>query len=574
MNTANLEKHLNRFGVSALHSYQQETIEAILGGQNTFSVFPTGSGKSLCFQLPAVLRPDKVTVVVSPLIALMQDQVQGLRKKGISAVTLNYTVQGEDREQVYRAIERKEVSLVYVSPETMASTEFSRHFKADVALLAIDEGHCISTWGHSFRPNYLVLPSLIKKYGFSQVAVFTATATPLVREEVKQRLGLTSCIDIIREPIRENIAISVSAATTEDEKKRILAEVINSRDSSIIYCATRKTTIDLSTFIEREMGCASTFYHGGLSPDERTTSQDRFMKGDAKIICATNAFGMGIDKADIRLILHFDIPGSPESYVQEIGRAGRDGLLSAAVLCYLPSDLQLQMSFLSSQSPSTSRIDTTYRRMKQIQAEHNQKGETSSFPEIVREMYKVLPFEVVNASLGVLVSAQALVFSEGRCSFDDNAYSQLDKKNIAFRTRNDSLRLGFMKKWAESGDSSSQLLLDYMRGEVSLSNGEIQDLLFQTRKGLLELTRDSYQTATQCRDVLSGKSLDGAEIGRESNQIVKGSLPFLRYIKGHDYVTREFEWLEAAGFVSKNNFSTKGIRYKATEAGIAFLNEE
>jgi ATP-dependent DNA helicase RecQ len=334
---------LAHLGHSAFRAGQRDAVEAALAGRDALIVMPTGGGKSLCYQLPG-LASSRLTVVVSPLIALMADQCRRLAGDG-HPVVLVASGMGDDRNRdALDRVRDGRARIVYCSPERFGSTSFLDALAArEVDLMAIDEAHCVSEWGHDFRPDYLRLPRAIERLGRPAVMACTATATPGVEAEIADRLGLRDPLQVRSGFDRPNISFDTVTFEGKGSKARKLALLEHGLGRAenlpaIVYCGTRRDTEAVAESL-REAGVLAAAYHAGMEPDERASAQHRFMSGDAQVIAATNAFGMGIDKADVRSVWHWAIPTSVEAYYQEAGRAGRDGLPARAVLLAGRSDL-------------------------------------------------------------------------------------------------------------------------------------------------------------------------------------------------------------------------------------------
>ena len=332
-----LEILKNVFGHEEFRSLQEKIINHILNRQDALIVLPTGGGKSLCYQLPALVF-DGVTVVVSPLISLMQDQVMQLQQRGIHAVFLNSTLTHQEYVATMQRIKQGEVKLLYVAPETLMRPEILLMLdESNVACLAIDEAHCISQWGHDFRPEYRQLVSVRERFETAVCVALTATATPRVREDIKQSLKIQESNEFIASFDRENIFIAVEPKV--DLSKQTLEFLNAHRDESgIIYCQTKKQVESLSRELV-EHGISGLPYHADLDSEIRRQNQEAFINGDTRVIVATIAFGMGIDKEDVRFVLHVGLPKEPESYYQEIGRAGRDGNRAECLLLFSYGDV-------------------------------------------------------------------------------------------------------------------------------------------------------------------------------------------------------------------------------------------
>jgi ATP-dependent DNA helicase RecQ len=328
------------FGFAEFRAGQGEIIETILAGRDVLAVMPTGSGKSLCFQLPALMR-DGLTIVVSPLIALMRNQVAQLRSYGVAAASLNSSNDFDENRTILEQIARGELRLAYVAPERLARPETIALFKrAKVSLLAVDEAHCISQWGHDFRPEYLMLSTLQNELGGRQTVAFTATADAATRADIQSRLFREPPQVFVHGFDRPNLRLAMSA---RDNGRSQLKYFISRHrgESGIVYCASRKDTEDVAAYLRGE-GFNALHYHAGMEQGERARNQDKFLQEDGVIMAATIAFGMGIDKPDVRFVCHNNMPNNIESYYQEIGRAGRDGLPADTLTLFGTGDIALR----------------------------------------------------------------------------------------------------------------------------------------------------------------------------------------------------------------------------------------
>lgn len=325
------------FGFSSFRAHQEEIVTAILNGHDLFAALPTGGGKSLCYQLPSMLLPS-LTVVVSPLIALMEDQVAAARQMGIPAAFLNSSLDGEAAREVYRSISGGTIRLLYVSPERVALDRFRESLREwGVSLFAIDEAHCISEWGHEFRPEYRNLTVLREEFPEVPIAAFTATATPRVQDDVVAALRLSKPLTVRGNFDRREIFYRVR------KKERVLRQIVEFVDEhrgqpGIVYRATRKA-VDETVVALEDAGYSVRGYHAGLSDGERRDNQRAFVTDDVQVVVATIAFGMGIDKSNVRWVVHGDLPRSVEAYYQETGRAGRDGDDADTCLFYSRGDI-------------------------------------------------------------------------------------------------------------------------------------------------------------------------------------------------------------------------------------------
>ncbi len=337
------------FGFDAFRPGQQEACQAALDGRDVLVVMPTGSGKSLCYQLPALMRDD-LTIVVSPLVALMQDQVEALQARGLSdKIALVNAQQGLDANAgvLSRAV-AGDLRLLYVSPERFSSPGFlDRMRQARIGLFVVDEAHCVSQWGHDFRPDYFRLADAARHLDAGSIVASTATATPRVATDVVRRLGLRDPLRVATGFDRPNISFAV-ARPAPHEKRPLVAEALRGEDAlpAIVYAGTRAGAEEIAETLAAELGEEAVAYHAGLDRERRAVAQRRFLADDVRVIVATNAFGMGVDKANVRTVLHAGVPSSLEAYYQEAGRAGRDGRPARAVLLAENRDKALHVHFI------------------------------------------------------------------------------------------------------------------------------------------------------------------------------------------------------------------------------------
>jgi ATP-dependent DNA helicase RecQ len=337
------------FGMRRLRPGQREVIESVLARRDTLAIMPTGAGKSLCYQLPA-LQMKGTTVVVSPLIALMKDQADKLEERGVDAATLNSAFTKSEQAAAMRAIRAREADFVFTTPERMADPEFLRKLKESrIDLFVVDEAHCISQWGHDFRPAFGQLGAALRALGDPPLLALTATATQDVVDDIAEQLGRKRMHVINTGVYRPNLGFEVFQTTNESEKRQLLLEVVRSGGAGIVYVATIKTAKAIHAWL-LEQGEKAVLYHGRLPARERTQIQEAFMSGRARTMVATNAFGLGIDRQDIRYVVHYQLPGSLEAYYQEAGRAGRDGEEARCTLLYDHTDRRVQLFFARKRS--------------------------------------------------------------------------------------------------------------------------------------------------------------------------------------------------------------------------------
>ena len=368
-----LETH---FGFREFRYGQEEIVMALVEGRDALVVMPTGGGKSLCYQLPALIR-EGVTLVVSPLIALMKDQVDALERRGIPAGLVNSSQSLTEQRDRLNRLRRGELKILYVSPERFRAEGFRSALDGvNISLFAVDEAHCLSQWGHDFRPDYLRLGQALEEIGRPQVAAFTATATPTVRKDIVETLKLRDPFVSITGFERPNLSLRVHRYETTETRSRgkwradgkgglkawkfgRVEDVIRQWKTGIVYCSTRKNVEDVADQLAGK-SLKVIAYHGGMTDDARKRAQDGFISRNADVVVATNAFGMGIDRADVRFVIHFDVPGSIEAYYQEAGRAGRDGEQAVCELLFNFPDTETQKFFIDGNNPTSRQIRNVY----------------------------------------------------------------------------------------------------------------------------------------------------------------------------------------------------------------------
>jgi len=466
---------LERFGHESLRAGQADVIADIFAGKPVIAVMPTGAGKSLCYQLPAIVLGERggVTLVVSPLIALMKDQVDVLRARGIAAVALTSAAGAEEQREIIEGIRAGIFTLVYVAPERFRSARFIEALNATasrIALVAIDEAHCISEWGHDFRPDYRRLGQVIAQLKPPRLAAFTATATPEVRKDIAVQLGMKDARLHVRGFDRPNLYYAVTKVGGAADKTERVAELVRMREGGValVYAATRKNAEAYSQSL-RQSGMRSRVYHAGLEDEVREKAQDVFMAGQLDVIVATNAFGMGVDKSDIRLVVHADIPRSPEAYYQEAGRGGRDGKPTRCVLLFNHGDIRLQEFLIDSSFPSPELLRALWKLLK----DQPQLGKLARYDDdLEAKLRRELPGSPTNAAIG---SAIRILERHGMLTRDEEKlaatrptpglFPAFDVESLQRRAEIERRKLRMMVDYAYHPRCRRQYVLEYFGDE-------------------------------------------------------------------------------------------------------------
>ncbi|MGF1471591.1 MAG: RecQ family ATP-dependent DNA helicase [Rubrobacteraceae bacterium] len=355
------------FGFDSFRPGQEEVIRAVLEGRDTLAVMPTGGGKSLCYQVPALMQ-DSLTVIVSPLISLMKDQVDSLVQSAVTdAATLHSGLSPEERWEVQRKVRNGEIKMLYVAPERLRSLDFVLSLRrSGVGLFVVDEAHCISEWGHNFRPDYLFLPRAVRDLGSPPVLALTATATPRVREDILRSLRMRSPEVVVTSFNRPNLTYRVWETKKKEQKKdRILDVIRRTPPPGIVYATTRKECDDLAAELRRS-GVDAVSYHAGMGAEERSSVQERFMTDEVAVVVATVAFGMGVDKPNVRFVIHASVPGSLPAYLQESGRAGRDGEPSECVILYRGQDVGRRKRLIGLNAAGDDEVASFFRALSEF----------------------------------------------------------------------------------------------------------------------------------------------------------------------------------------------------------------
>jgi ATP-dependent DNA helicase RecQ len=466
-----LSRALAVFGHVTLRPGQAEVIGDILAGRPVIAVMPTGAGKSLCYQLPALVLGERgaVTLVISPLIALMKDQVDALHARGVPAVALTSAAGADEQREIIEGIRAGMYTLIYVAPERFRSPRFIDALRAmagRIGLVAIDEAHCISEWGHDFRPDYRRIGEVVRQLGAPRLAAFTATATPEVRRDIAHQLALETPQLHVRGFDRPNLHYAVERVGGGEDKSDKLVELVRTRESGValVYASTRKNAEKYAAAL-KVAGMRARVYHAGLEGFVRERAQDVFMAGEIDVIVATNAFGMGVDKSDIRLVVHADIPRSPEAYYQEAGRGGRDGKPTRCVLLFNHSDIKLQEFLIDASYPTTEVLRGLWKLLR----DRPQLGTlTRNEDELESRLRTQLGGDINGATMG---AAMRILERHGMLRRDDERivasrpdgphYPPLDVESLQRRAEVERSKLRTMIEYAYYARCRRQFVLEY-----------------------------------------------------------------------------------------------------------------
>lgn len=570
---AALEKY---FGFRGFLDGQAQVVSALLSGRDALVVMPTGGGKSLCFQLPALVMPG-VTLVVSPLIALMKDQVDGLLAKKVPATLINSTLSpAEQRERIAEMREGK-YKLVYVAPERFRSESFRRALRegVEISLFAVDEAHCLSQWGHDFRPDYLRLDTVLEELGRPQTAAFTATATPEVRADILKHLALRNPLECVRGFARPNLSLRIRQTERSADKYARLHEVIEQHGTGIVYCATRKKVEEVAEKLHSwKIPVAA--YHGGMVDAKRSEAQNAFLRREQNIVVATNAFGMGIDRPDVRFVVHFEVPGSVEAYYQEAGRAGRDGEAALCELFFNYADTRTQEFFIEGNNPGFGMIQEVYRALRDWSDERG---------EVVRTIADIAAATGSKNTMSVSSSLSLLARHGYLARFDVPGQRtrgtrllrsdvgaediEIDRESLLEKERRDRARLKSMIELAYSEACRQRWILDYFgekeaevcgncdrcfEGGTRGLRGAGADELLVARKALSGVARMSHKVGGEWQGRFGRGRVVQMLVGSRSKEILGARLDELStygILKswGAAYLHALFREFESAGLV-------------------------
>ena len=563
-----LEEH---FGFREFLEGQEHVIETILSGEDTLVIMPTGGGKSLCYQFPA-LALEGITIVVSPLIALMKDQVDALAEKKIPATFINSSLGQSEIDARTAAMQRGEYRLVYIAPERFKSDRFTRALAPlSIALFAVDEAHCISQWGHDFRPDYIRLKWALKELGQPQVIALTATATPEVRADIVEQLALgkfgrSEPQIFVSGFARHNLHLAVSSVKGKAAKFHRISEIIRQYKTGIVYCATRKNVEKVAA----ELGRSCIAYHGAMTPEQRNKAQTKFMNGDCDVAVATNAFGMGIDRADLRFVIHFDIPGSVEAYYQEAGRAGRDGEPARCEILFNYADVRTQEFFIEGANPTREIITSLYHTLTRL----CRRGPiTMSITDIAEEIPAAKNEMAVGSALFQLERAGFIQrdYESGKRTYTTGivepvkplAELAIDFERLDAKYQRDLAKLHKIIAYADHHDCRHNFILDYF-GDIDTAPHCVvcDNCLARTTSPSRPPTADeivTIQKALSCVARVNGRfgraRIAQTLVGSRSKEVVDARLDQLTTygllaVQGSDYVWALLDSLIRAGCIA------------------------
>jgi ATP-dependent DNA helicase RecQ len=543
------EKLQEVFGFEDFLDGQEVVIGEILLGRDGSVVMPTGGGKSLCYQLPALCR-EGVTLVVSPLIALMKDQVDALEERGVAVTLINSTLTWNEQKERLDGMKNGAYQLVYIAPERFRAGSFMNALRdVKIEMVAIDEAHCLSQWGHDFRPDYMRLGKALEDLGRPQCVALTATATPIVRDDIRGVLKLREPFESISGFERPNLSFTITPVEKVAQKYGRLKKVLAENKTGIVYCATRKKVEEVAETIH-SWGLNCIAYHGGMSDKEREETQNAFISRKADIAVATNAFGMGIDRSDVRFVVHFEIPGSVEAYYQEAGRAGRDGEASVCELLFNYADTRTQEFFIDGVNPGAGMIRDVYQFFLNDADENYESHRTL---DEVKDAIGAKNGMAVGAALGALMRGRWLerfdvpgMRAKGTRLLRPDVLTRdltLDEAALEEKERRDREKLEKMVQLCYANTCRQQWVLEYFGevdapvcGSCDVCRGEEnserraptdeEDLI--VRKFLSGVARMSRRTATGWEGIFGRGRIVQMLVGSKSQEVLRVRLHELK----------------------------------------------
>ena len=531
-----------KFGYESFNPGQVEVITRVLEGEDTLAILATGAGKSLCYQLPALML-DGTTIVVSPLIALMKDQLDMLAERGVtSTVALNSTLSEDQEFAAMARIASGQMKIVFVTPEKLEDDAFVSILQdLHVPLFVVDEAHCISQWGHDFRPAYLNLGKVITQLGDPTVLALTATATPAVREDILVQLGIPHVKPIVKGFDRPNLQYEVRRAESEAGKLKELKDLFLKGEldgTGIVYTATIKNALEVQRYLQDELGLPAAVYHSKLQKHDRTAVHELFMQEAIRAVVATNAFGLGIDKPNIRFVVHFDLPGSVEAYTQEAGRAGRDGDLSKCVLVYRMSDTRVQNYFLTGKYPDIEEVQKVFGTLEIF---GEQEGGVS-----LTDLRKITQLPLTKLKVVLALLKKGGFIENGMRSkyvLTDAAREQremvLNLANYETKKKYDQSKLAMMLQYAETTGCRRRFILNYFgedyaaetcgacdnclhgNRDVTSSGYRIADVVYHPKFGQGTVERAEKDLVTVLFPNVGYKTLLASAVSREAGDAKK-----------------------------------------------------
>ncbi len=525
-----LEKSLHElFGFLSFQTGQEEVVTRVMRGEDTLAILATGAGKSLCYQLPALLLPG-TTVVVSPLIALMKDQLDMLAERGFTNnVALNSTLSEDQESAALERVAKGSVKIVFVTPEKLEDDQFLGLLKnIAVPLFVVDEAHCISQWGHDFRPAYLALGQVISALDHPTVLALTATATPAVREDILVQLGLPKTMTIVKGFDRPNLRYEVIRAENEAAKLKSLKSLFDGGldGTGIIYTATIKNALDVQKYLHDQLDLPAAVYHSKLQKHDRNSVHELFMAEAIRAVVATNAFGLGIDKPNIRFVVHYDLPGSVEAYTQEAGRAGRDGDVSRCILLYRMSDTRVQNYFLTGKYPSIEDVQKIFETLKYFGSQ----ADGVSLADLRK--ISQLPLTKLKVVLALLKKARFIEMrARARYGLTEDALRNselvLSLANYDTKKTYDQSKLAMMLQYSETRSCRRKFILNYFGEEFARDNcGQCDNCLRATAVTAIESRATSgYRIA----DVVTHPKFGQGTVERAEKDLVTVLFPNVGY---------------------------------------------